>query len=42
LGADTTVVVGVGVGGIVEEAESPFFFLSLAFGFGAAFPVAQA
>nr|GFC49030.1 hypothetical protein [Tanacetum cinerariifolium] len=25
LGADSTVVVGVGVGGVVEEAESPFF-----------------
>nr|GFC93883.1 hypothetical protein [Tanacetum cinerariifolium] len=28
--ADSTVVVGVGVGGVVEEAESPFFFLALA------------
>nr|GFC28574.1 hypothetical protein [Tanacetum cinerariifolium] len=42
LGANTTVVVGVRVGGVVEEAESPFFFLALAFGFGAASPVAQA
>nr|GFD45970.1 hypothetical protein [Tanacetum cinerariifolium] len=42
LGADTTVVVGVGVGGVVEEAELPFFFLARAFGFGAASPVAQA
>nr|GFA24611.1 hypothetical protein [Tanacetum cinerariifolium] len=41
LGADTTVVVGVGVEGVVEEAESPFFFLELAFGFGVASPVAQ-
>nr|GFD13956.1 hypothetical protein [Tanacetum cinerariifolium] len=29
-GADSAVVVGVGVGGVVEEAESPFFFLALA------------
>nr|GFC80891.1 hypothetical protein [Tanacetum cinerariifolium] len=42
LEADTTVVVGVGVGRVVEEAKSPFFFLALAFGFGAASPVAQA
>nr|GFB80847.1 hypothetical protein [Tanacetum cinerariifolium] len=28
-GEDSTVVVGVGVGGVVEEAESPFFFLAL-------------
>nr|GEZ83079.1 hypothetical protein [Tanacetum cinerariifolium] len=42
LGADTTVVVGVRVGGVVEEAESPFFFLALAFGLGAASPDAQA
>nr|GFD35901.1 hypothetical protein [Tanacetum cinerariifolium] len=46
LGAATTVVVGVGVamevGGVVDEAEPPVFFLALAFGFGAASPVAQA
>nr|GFC59607.1 hypothetical protein [Tanacetum cinerariifolium] len=42
LGAATTVVVGVGVGRVVEEAESPFFFLALAFGFDVASPVAQA
>nr|GEU47533.1 putative ribonuclease H-like domain-containing protein [Tanacetum cinerariifolium] len=42
LGADSTVVVGVGVGGVVEEAESPFFFLALAFGLGAASPITQA
>nr|GFD52412.1 hypothetical protein [Tanacetum cinerariifolium] len=30
-GADSAVVVGVGVGGVVEVAESPFFFLALAF-----------
>nr|GFD07214.1 hypothetical protein [Tanacetum cinerariifolium] len=30
--ADSAVVAGVGVGGVVEEAESPFFFLALAFG----------
>nr|GFD52004.1 hypothetical protein [Tanacetum cinerariifolium] len=41
-GADSAMVVGVGVGGVVEEAESPFFFLALAFGFSAASPVAQA
>nr|GFC29193.1 hypothetical protein [Tanacetum cinerariifolium] len=35
-GADSAVVVGVRVGGVVEEAESPFFFLALAFGLGAA------
>nr|GFD55582.1 hypothetical protein [Tanacetum cinerariifolium] len=29
-GADSAVVVGVRVGGVVEEAESPFFFLALA------------
>nr|GFD62516.1 hypothetical protein [Tanacetum cinerariifolium] len=34
-GADSAVVIGVGVGGVVEEAESPFFFLALAFGLGA-------
>nr|GFD62519.1 hypothetical protein [Tanacetum cinerariifolium] len=28
-GADSVVVIGVGVGGVVEEAESPFFFLAL-------------
>nr|GFD63749.1 hypothetical protein [Tanacetum cinerariifolium] len=34
--ADSSVVVGVGVGvgGVVEEAELPFFFLALAFGLG--------
>nr|GFC69006.1 hypothetical protein [Tanacetum cinerariifolium] len=42
LGADSTVVVGGGVGRVVEEAESPFFFLALAFGLGAASPIAQA
>nr|GFC46365.1 hypothetical protein [Tanacetum cinerariifolium] len=40
LGVDTIVVLGVGVGGVVEEAESPFFFLTLAFGLGAASLVA--
>nr|GFD45545.1 hypothetical protein [Tanacetum cinerariifolium] len=39
-GADSAVVVGVGVGGVVEE--SPFFFLALALGLGAASPIAQA
>nr|GFD32832.1 hypothetical protein [Tanacetum cinerariifolium] len=29
-GADSIVVVGIGVRGVVEEAESPFFFLALA------------
>nr|GFD63483.1 hypothetical protein [Tanacetum cinerariifolium] len=38
-GADSAVVVGVGV---VEEAESPFFFLELAFGLGVASPIAHA
>nr|GFB98459.1 hypothetical protein [Tanacetum cinerariifolium] len=46
LGSATTVVVGagvaIGVRGVVDEAEPPFFFLALAFGFGAASPVAQA
>nr|GFC95028.1 hypothetical protein [Tanacetum cinerariifolium] len=42
LGVDSTVVVGVGVGGVVEEAKSPFFFLALDFSFGVASPVAQA
>nr|GFD41531.1 hypothetical protein [Tanacetum cinerariifolium] len=42
LGADSTVVVGVRVGGVVEEADSPFFFLAFAFGLGAASPIAQA
>nr|GFC78354.1 hypothetical protein [Tanacetum cinerariifolium] len=41
-GADSTMVVGVGVGGVVEEAESPFFFLALALCLGAASPIAQA
>nr|GFD24331.1 hypothetical protein [Tanacetum cinerariifolium] len=41
LGADSTVVVGVGVRGVVEEVESPFFFLALAFGLGIASPDAQ-
>nr|GFD37649.1 hypothetical protein [Tanacetum cinerariifolium] len=41
-GADSAVVVGVGVGGVVEEVESSFFFLALAFGLGAASPIAQA
>nr|GFD43199.1 hypothetical protein [Tanacetum cinerariifolium] len=41
-GADSAVVVGVRVGGVVEEAESPFFFLVLAFGLGAASPIAHA
>nr|GFC52831.1 hypothetical protein [Tanacetum cinerariifolium] len=41
-GADSAVVVGVGVGGVVEEAESPFFFLAPAFGLGAASPIAHA
>nr|GFC97380.1 hypothetical protein [Tanacetum cinerariifolium] len=27
-GADSALVVSVGVGGVVEEAESPFFFLA--------------
>nr|GFC38816.1 hypothetical protein [Tanacetum cinerariifolium] len=40
--AATIVVVGVrvaiGVEGVVDEAEPPFFFLALAFGFGAASP----
>nr|GFD39153.1 hypothetical protein [Tanacetum cinerariifolium] len=40
-GADSAVVVGVGVGGVVEEAESPFLFLELAFGLGAASPITQ-
>nr|GFD07797.1 hypothetical protein [Tanacetum cinerariifolium] len=30
--ADSAMVVGIGVGGVVEEAESTFFFLALAFG----------
>nr|GFD51129.1 hypothetical protein [Tanacetum cinerariifolium] len=30
-GADSVVVVCVRVGGVVEEAESPFFFLALTF-----------
>nr|GFD63589.1 hypothetical protein [Tanacetum cinerariifolium] len=34
--ADSAVVVSVGVGVVVEEAESPFFFLALTFGLGAA------
>nr|GFC03668.1 hypothetical protein [Tanacetum cinerariifolium] len=42
--AATTGVVGIGVaigvGGVVDEVEPPFFFLALAFGFGAASPVA--
>nr|GFD61412.1 hypothetical protein [Tanacetum cinerariifolium] len=42
LEANTTVVVRVGVGGVVDEAKSPLFFLALAFGFGVASPVAQA
>nr|GFA13216.1 hypothetical protein [Tanacetum cinerariifolium] len=42
LGADSTVVVGVGIGGVVKEADSPFFFLALTFGLGAASPIAQA
>nr|GFC91749.1 hypothetical protein [Tanacetum cinerariifolium] len=41
-GADSVVVVGVRVGGVVEEAKSPFFFLALAFGLGAASPIAHA
>nr|GFD52541.1 hypothetical protein [Tanacetum cinerariifolium] len=41
-GADSAMVVGVRVGGVVEEAESPFFFLALALGLGAASPIAQA
>nr|GFD20459.1 hypothetical protein [Tanacetum cinerariifolium] len=41
-GADSVVVVGVGVGGVVEEAESPFFFLALTFGLGAASPIEHA
>nr|GFD19928.1 hypothetical protein [Tanacetum cinerariifolium] len=41
-GRYSTVVVGVGVGGVVEEAKSPFFFLALAFGLGAASPIAHA
>nr|GFC80433.1 hypothetical protein [Tanacetum cinerariifolium] len=41
-GADSVVVVGVGVGGVVEEAESPLFFLALAFALGAASPIAHA
>nr|GFD36038.1 hypothetical protein [Tanacetum cinerariifolium] len=41
-GADSAVVFGVGVGVVVEEAESPFFFLALAFGLGAASPIAHA
>nr|GFD30999.1 hypothetical protein [Tanacetum cinerariifolium] len=41
-GADSAVVVGVGVGGVAEEAESPLFFLALAFGLGAASPIAHA
>nr|GFD63561.1 hypothetical protein [Tanacetum cinerariifolium] len=28
-GVDSAMVVGVRVGGVVEEAESPFFFLAL-------------
>nr|GFD06259.1 hypothetical protein [Tanacetum cinerariifolium] len=46
LGASATVVIGLGdatvVGGVVEESEPPLFRLALAFGFGAASPVAQA
>nr|GFD44590.1 hypothetical protein [Tanacetum cinerariifolium] len=34
--------VAIGVGGVVDEAEPPFLFLALAFGFRAASPVAQA
>nr|GFD38748.1 hypothetical protein [Tanacetum cinerariifolium] len=41
-GADSARVVGVGVGGVVKEAESPFFFRALAFGLGAASPIAHA
>nr|GFC67616.1 hypothetical protein [Tanacetum cinerariifolium] len=44
LGTGAAVVIGVGVaiGGVREVSESPLFFLALAFGFGAATPVAQA
>nr|GFD49735.1 hypothetical protein [Tanacetum cinerariifolium] len=41
-GADSAVVVGVGVGRVVEEVESSFFFLALAFGLDAASPIAHA
>nr|GFD00466.1 hypothetical protein [Tanacetum cinerariifolium] len=34
--------VATGAGGVVDVAEPPCFFLALAFGFGAASPVAQA
>nr|GFA88649.1 hypothetical protein [Tanacetum cinerariifolium] len=42
LGAAVTVVIGVGiaVGGVMEVSESLFFLLALAFGLGAASPVA--
>nr|GFC99956.1 hypothetical protein [Tanacetum cinerariifolium] len=44
LGTRASVVIGVRVAieGVREVLESPFFFLALAFGFGAATPVAQA
>nr|GFB15743.1 hypothetical protein [Tanacetum cinerariifolium] len=46
LGEATIVVIGVGVeigvGGVVDVLEPPLFLLALAFGFGAASPVAQA
>nr|GFC36530.1 hypothetical protein [Tanacetum cinerariifolium] len=41
-GVDSAVVIGVLEDGVVEEAESPFFFLALAFGLGAASPIAHA
>nr|GFC52859.1 hypothetical protein [Tanacetum cinerariifolium] len=46
LRAVATIVIGLGdataVGGVVEKSEPPLFLLALAFGFGAASPVAQA
>nr|GFD24696.1 hypothetical protein [Tanacetum cinerariifolium] len=44
LGTGAAVVIGVrvAIGGVRKVSESPHFFLELAFGFGAATPVAQA